>query len=305
MGIGFWTITSGQVTFGGVDYTKFQGNLTLVPNFSTQGFWEVQISKISVNGRSILTSRTAILDTGTTLIIAPPDDADAFHAAIPGAISDGQGGFTIPCNTKAKVSFTIGGKRFGILPMDLTVQPVDPNDLEGTCISGVSSGEIGGVNQWLVGDVFLKVRDLFCFIFQSTTWLSCVFEDEMADFVRILSHLHLNQNVYFATDVTNNQIGLAQMKKSGWWSLQSESIISTLNMEDCVHRRVRDVYMSEDAFFCFLYCIKCDLYIQSFFFLSFRFKLLLVVVVSLLLLTGTLDPFGLLRSSASCVERKW
>lgn len=51
---------------------------------------------------------------------------------------------------------TFGGKAFDINPVDLLFTPVDPNNLQGDCISGISSGQIGSAQQWLVGDVFLK-----------------------------------------------------------------------------------------------------------------------------------------------------
>lgn len=163
---------TGQVTFGGVDQTKFSGSLTLFSNVNTQGFWEGAMGDITVNGQSVnLAGRTAILDTGTTLIVAPPSDAAAVHAAIPGAASDGQGGFTLPCTSTAQVALSFGGQAFNINPADLAFQPTT-NNLQGTCVSGISSGQVGAATEWLVGDVFLK-------------------------------------NVYFATDVTNNQIGLA------------------------------------------------------------------------------------------------
>jgi len=166
----------GEVTFGGVDNTKFQaGTLVTYPNVNTQGFWEGALGGISVDGTDLgLTNRTAIHDTGTTLVIAPASDAAAVHAAIPGAKSDGQGGFTIPCTSTAVVSLSFGGSEFSIDPRDLLFQPVDPNDLTGDCVSGISSGQVGGADEWLVGDVFLK-------------------------------------NVYFVTDVGKNQISLAKL----------------------------------------------------------------------------------------------
>ncbi|GAA6023853.1 hypothetical protein JCM11491_006319 [Sporobolomyces phaffii] len=127
------------------------------------------MDEVAVDGVSLgLTGRTAILDTGTTLLIAPAPDAEAIHAAIPGAKSDG---FTLPCTTNATLSLTFAGTAFSIRPDDLTFLPVS-DDLKGDCVSGISSGTIGGVNEWLVGAVFLK-------------------------------------NVYFATDVGSNMIGLA------------------------------------------------------------------------------------------------
>lgn len=168
----------GQVTFGGVDSTRFTGNLTEIQNVSTEGFWEAPIDAISFGGKDLgLQGRTAILDTGTTLIVAPPEDADKLHAAIPGSKSDGQGGYTIPCTTSKSVALTLGGKQFSIDPRDLIFLPVDNNDLKGDCVSSISSGQIGQDKEWLVGATFLK-------------------------------------NVYFATNVETNTIGLATLGNS-------------------------------------------------------------------------------------------
>ena len=59
-------------------------------------------------------------------------------------------------------------------PRDIAFLPVDNNDPTGDCFSGISSGQIGGANEWLVGDVFLK-------------------------------------NAYFSTDVTDNTLSLANL----------------------------------------------------------------------------------------------
>ena len=145
-------LNDGEITFGGLDATKFDpATLTSFANVSPVGFWEGAVDAFTVDGQDTgLQGRTAILDTGTTLIIAPPTDAAAVHALIPGAQSDGQGGFTIPCTTTASVALTFAGQEFAIDPRDLLFAPVDPNDLTGDCISGISSGQIGGATEWLV-----------------------------------------------------------------------------------------------------------------------------------------------------------
>lgn len=130
---------------------------------------------VTVDGQDAgLQGRTAILDTGTTLIVAPPDDVAAVHSLIEGAQDVGQGTFTIPCTTNASVALTFGNTSFAIDPRDIAFQPVDPNDPTGDCISGISAGQIGGATEWLVGDVFLK-------------------------------------NAYFSTDVTKNTVSLAKL----------------------------------------------------------------------------------------------
>ena len=142
----------GEITFGGLDSTKFDAqSLVTFDNVNTQGFWEGDMAAVTVDGQDAgLKGRTAILDTGTTLIIAPPADATAVHQLIDGAKSDGQGGFTIPCTTTASVALSFGGQSFAIDTRDLLFSPVDPNDLTGDCISGISSGQVGGATEWLV-----------------------------------------------------------------------------------------------------------------------------------------------------------
>ena len=140
------------MTFGGLDASKFDAStLVTVDNVSQDGFWEAAMDGVSADGQDLgLQGRSAILDTGTTLIIAPQADADAVHAAIPGAQSDGQGGYTIPCTSNTSVALGFGGSQFAINPVDLLFTPVDPNDPTGDCVSGISAGEIDGATTWLV-----------------------------------------------------------------------------------------------------------------------------------------------------------
>ena len=134
---------------------------------------------VTVDGQDTqLQGRTAILDTGTTLIIAPAQDAATVHKLIQGAQPDGQGGFVLPCTFNQTVALSFGGKSFEIDPRDMVVggQPVaqDPQTGDQFCLSGISSGNIGGAQEWLVGDVFLK-------------------------------------NAYFSTDVGKNTVSLAKL----------------------------------------------------------------------------------------------
>ncbi|CAD6907031.1 unnamed protein product [Tilletia controversa] len=166
----------GEVTFGGVDKLRFSGNLIEVDNISKQGFWEAAMGAVTFGGRDLgLSGRTAILDTGTTLIVAPKKDADAVHAAIPGSKSDGQGGYYIPCTTTQSLALTFGGVTFPIDPRDMLFLPVDQTNLQGDCISAISSGQVGQEEEWLVGAVWLK-------------------------------------NLYFATNSRTNTIGLGKLK---------------------------------------------------------------------------------------------
>ncbi|KAG2341352.1 acid protease [Suillus weaverae] len=167
-------LNDGQVTFGGLDSTKFVANtLVTIPNVSKVGFWEGTINAITVNGQNTsMTGRTAILDTGTTLIIAPPADTLAVMTMLGGKCDTQQ--CTIPCTSNASVALSFGNASFAIDPRDMALFPVDVNNPTGDCTAGIQAGTIGTNTEWLVGDVFLK-------------------------------------NAYLSVDTQNNQISLAKL----------------------------------------------------------------------------------------------
>jgi hypothetical protein len=143
-------LNDGQVTFGGLDATKFVANtLVTIPNVNTQGFWEGTMDAITANGADAgLTGRTAILDTGTTLILAPPSDAQKVMQSLGGACDAQQ--CTIPCTTQTSLALSFGNVSFAIDPRDLAVLPIDPNDPVGSCTAGIQPQLIGAATEWLV-----------------------------------------------------------------------------------------------------------------------------------------------------------
>lgn len=65
-------VNDGEITFGGIDASKFSGKLTEFSNVNAAGFWEGNLDDCSVDGVSLgFKGRTAILDTGTSLIVVP------------------------------------------------------------------------------------------------------------------------------------------------------------------------------------------------------------------------------------------
>ncbi|KIJ14268.1 hypothetical protein PAXINDRAFT_169881 [Paxillus involutus ATCC 200175] len=167
-------LNDGEVTFGGLDASKFVSNsLVTIPNVNSQGFWEGAMDAITVNGADTgLTGRTAILDTGTTLILIPPQDAQQVMQSLGGTCDTKQ--CRIPCTSTASLALSFGNTSFAIDPRDLAVLPVDLNNPTGDCTAGIQPQQIGTATEWLVGDVFLK-------------------------------------NAYFSTDVSKNEISLAKL----------------------------------------------------------------------------------------------
>ncbi|RIB28153.1 aspartic peptidase domain-containing protein [Gigaspora rosea] len=164
----------GTLTLGGVDASKFVGEISYNPVISEIGFWLIIMSGALVNKIPTLSVlRPAIIDTGTTLLIIPTKDAELLHKQIPGSVYDNQDNvYLIPCNTTAAVSLVFGGVGYKIPPKDLIFAPISDTQ----CVSAIIPGDIlPPLPIWLCGQTFLK-------------------------------------NVYSVFDVGNKQVGFAQNK---------------------------------------------------------------------------------------------
>ncbi|GAB1312963.1 hypothetical protein MFIFM68171_03173 [Madurella fahalii] len=146
----------GQVTFGGVDKTKYTGDITYTSVRSPEkgaGEWAIPLAGVGANGKpSGVTNRLAYIDTGTSFVFAPPDDLAALFKLIPGATSYKNGDYVeykVPCNTKLPISLTFSGVTYDISPADWVVGKGDH------CISRLYGYEIKQ-GTWLLGDTFLK-----------------------------------------------------------------------------------------------------------------------------------------------------
>ncbi|KAF8475037.1 aspartic peptidase domain-containing protein [Kalaharituber pfeilii] len=144
----------GVLHFGAVDKDYFEGDLVWVPSISEYGYWEVQLEGFSRGDEQIdFQNRTVIIDTGTSLILIPEDDAIALHDNIEGLQSDGMQ-FAVPCNLNETIDVTFGGVKYSIPPSDWIGERLI--DLPGFCLSYIMARQILGPRTWLFGDVFLK-----------------------------------------------------------------------------------------------------------------------------------------------------
>ena len=139
----------GEYVFGGYDSSKFTGSLSTVAVDKSQGYWGVTISKLAI-GTTSYGSFSGILDTGTTLLILPQTVAAKVAKAY-GATDNGDGTYTINCNTSSfkPLVFTLGGKTFNV-PASSLVFEQDGS----TCYASFSYSS--GLPFAILGDVFLK-----------------------------------------------------------------------------------------------------------------------------------------------------
>ena len=144
----------GEIDFGSPNTDLYSGSLAYSTAIADSSFWEIGIDGAGVDGKAadIGSSRTAILDTGTSYIYMPPSDAQAIHSLISGSKQDGET-FTIPCSTQSIVQISVSNVNYNISYQDIVGDTTDEGT---TCGSKIISRETFGPNRWLVGDVFLK-----------------------------------------------------------------------------------------------------------------------------------------------------
>jgi len=145
----------GELTFGGYDASKFEGDLEYV-KLESATYWEIALDGIkagdyekdSADGKI-----TAIVDSGTSLITGPRAEISKIAKAV-GAKANIVGEYTIDC---AKVPdlpdvvFTIGGKDYSVPGPKTVIQA------QNTCLFAFMALDIPAPGpQWILGDVFMR-----------------------------------------------------------------------------------------------------------------------------------------------------
>ncbi|KIK68098.1 hypothetical protein GYMLUDRAFT_1015549 [Collybiopsis luxurians FD-317 M1] len=145
----------GEVTFGGIDDSAYEGKITYVP-VRRQAYWEVELEKIQFGDEELELVKTgAAIDTGTSLIALPTEIAELMNSQI-GAKKSWTGQYTVDCATVPDLpdlTFYFGGHPFPIKATDYILE------IQGTCMSAFTGLDInlpGGQSIWIVGDVFLR-----------------------------------------------------------------------------------------------------------------------------------------------------
>ena len=147
------TSSDSEVTLGGVDTSKFTGDLVynnLVPNAS---HWQISLDDLIVNGSPLgFKDRTANIDTGTSYITIPETDLTTLNGCINGNIITMKKLKTIeiPCNMNQALSLKFANVAYKIKTEDLIFP------YQNSCILGFFSTVNSTISQWIVGDTFLR-----------------------------------------------------------------------------------------------------------------------------------------------------
>ncbi|CCW64423.1 unnamed protein product [Phytomonas sp. EM1] len=143
----------GQLLLGGYDNDHFTGKLVTVP-LTTKIYWTVNITSSSIGSAVLSDTVTAIVDSGTSLIVVPRKSFDKIVVST-GAKKNNGGLYTVDCEKVSvlpNIELEIGGTKWVFQGKDYII-----NFLSMTCILGmipIDANLITG-ESWILGDVFL------------------------------------------------------------------------------------------------------------------------------------------------------
>lgn len=143
---------NGEIKFGGVNPSKYSGDIKYTAVGSATGDWAIPMDDMSFDGKKAGNGGVlAYIDTGTSFIFASSEMVKKLHAIIPGAQSGDGVTYNVPCDTTKSISLTFSGVDYQIQAKDW----VSPKDNAGKCTSNIYGHEVVK-NAWLMGDTFLK-----------------------------------------------------------------------------------------------------------------------------------------------------
>jgi len=148
----------GELILGGSDPNFYTGEMTYVP-VQREGYWEIGMDSMATGGNEIGCNGgcTAIVDTGSSLLVGPTEQTDAINKMIGGVeLIPGTGQYMIVCSkidTLPDIDFVIGGKAFTLTGRDYVLQVTQLGQTQ--CISGFMGLDLPMGPWWILGDVFI------------------------------------------------------------------------------------------------------------------------------------------------------
>lgn len=148
----------GEITFGGVDKKRIEGDVTYT-KVTREAYWQFKVDSMSVGNDSLICPHgcQAIADTGTSLIAGPAKEIEELNYKLGGTpIMGGQ--FIVDCDSVSKlptINIVIEKKSFPLKGTDYVLQIKQAG--QDMCILGFLGLDIPppAGPLWILGDVFI------------------------------------------------------------------------------------------------------------------------------------------------------
>ncbi|CAD6944758.1 unnamed protein product, partial [Tilletia caries] len=143
---GLWP-EGARLDLGHIATEAYQGEITYSKVDPSDGFWT---TSFEVTGTD--STQSGIIDTGTTLIIGPPDVVTALYKSlgVETQVQNGEVYGVYPTSSPPSITLTFNGTPFTISPDALSFQAQGDQT-----IGGIIGADIGGP-AWIIGDTFLQ-----------------------------------------------------------------------------------------------------------------------------------------------------
>merc|ERR1719353_2125480 len=101
----------GTLMNGGTDQSHYTGDFTYVP-LKSEDYWRIALDDLQINGKSYTTTKTAIVDSGTSLLAGPSADVTKVATMLGATLVAGKE-WTIDCKKGGPdVAFKVAGKDY-------------------------------------------------------------------------------------------------------------------------------------------------------------------------------------------------
>jgi len=142
----------GELTFGGYDSSKFEGELEWVDLLSPT-YWLIPVDTITAGRKSVEKQTSAVVDSGTSLIAGPSNTIRSIARAV-GAKSNGSGQYMVDCkktDSMPAIIFSINGSDYILEGKDVVIES------NGACMLAMMGMDMPPPNpEWILGDVFMR-----------------------------------------------------------------------------------------------------------------------------------------------------
>merc|ERR1711939_1024383 len=141
----------GTLMIGGTDQSHYTGDFTYVP-LKSEDYWRIALDDLQINGKSYTTTKTAIVDSGTSLLAGPKADVTKIATMLGATLVAGKE-WTIDCSKGGPdVSFKVAGKDYTFKFSEYTISSGS------TCLLAFMGIDVPAPNGplWILGDVFMR-----------------------------------------------------------------------------------------------------------------------------------------------------
>jgi cathepsin D len=116
------TDNKSEMRIGAVNRGLYSGKTTWYP-VTQQAYWQFAFDSFAAQGKNGLQRSEGIIDTGTSLIAMPAEDAATFWADVPDSQFDEESGtYTFPCSTKVNAVLRMpGGQTISLNNKDINL----------------------------------------------------------------------------------------------------------------------------------------------------------------------------------------